>query len=238
MDTPWGGSVFYRAVTASTMEDAQALEDLGEPDGSVAWAGTQTAGRGRQGRTWTDGGSSLLFTVYWKPSRFRELSFAPSLTVGLGVCFWLESLDLPPGLPVALKWPNDVYLDGRKLAGILVRRRMSGSGEGSVHAGIGINLRAPFDGSGFRTPPSSLEEAGFTGSPEDALAQLLPHLARALEHPDPRSACEERLWKRGERLELSAGGRAAEPGWVRGLDPQGGLLWEPGSGLQTITFGE
>ena len=230
--------MFYRAVTASTMEDAQALEDLGEPDGSVAWAGTQTAGRGRQGRTWTDGGSSLLFTAFWQPSRFRVLSFAPSLTVGLGLCLWLESLDLPPEFPVALKWPNDVYLASRKLAGILVRRRMSGSGEGSLHAGVGVNLRTPFDHSEFRTPPSSLAEAGLTVAPEAALKGLLPYLAQALDHHDPRSACEQRLWKRGSTIELSVAGRPAEPGRIVGIDAEGRLVWETSSGLQTVSFGE
>ncbi len=238
MNTPWGGTVFYRPVTASTMDDAQELEDLGEPDGSVAWAGTQTAGRGRQGRTWTDGGSSLLFTVFWHPARFRVLSFAPSLTVGLGVCLWLETLSLPPEFPIALKWPNDVYLASRKLSGILVRRRMSGSSEGSIHAGLGINLKSPFGVPEFRTPPVSLAEAGAAFAPEAALTGLLPYLAQALDHPDPRSACEERLWKRGQSIELSVAGRPPASGTVLGLDAQGCLLWETADGVQTMAFGE
>ena len=238
MNTPWGGLVFYRAVTDSTMDDAQDLEDLGEPDGSVAWAGTQTAGRGRQGRSWTDGGASLLFTAFWQPSRFRVLSFAPSLTVGLGLCLWLESLGLPSEFPVALKWPNDIYLGHRKLAGILVRRRMSGSGEGSVHAGVGVNLRSPFGAPDFRTPPVSLAEAGLTPTPEAALKNLLPYLAQALDHDDPRAACEQRLWKRGTTLQLSAAGQPTAPGIVRGIDAEGRLLWENAAGLQTVSFGE
>lgn len=236
MTTPWGGTVFYRPVTASTMEDAQELEDRGEPDGSVARAGTQTAGRGRQGRAWNDGGDALLFTAFWHPSRFRAVSFAPSLTVGLGVCFWVESLELGPRFPVSLKWPNDVYLGGRKLAGILVRRRFSASSEGSIHAGVGVNLRAP-EGSGFRTPPVSLAEAGRALTAEEALAGLLPCLARALDHADPRQECERRLWKRGSTLELSLDGTPAS-GVVHGLDEQGRLLWETGAGLQTVSFGE
>ncbi len=238
MNTPWGGTVSYRPVTASTMDDAQELEDWGQPDGSVAWAGTQTAGRGRQGRTWADGGSSLLFTVFWKPSRFRVLSFAPSLTVGLGLCLWLESLPLPSEFSVALKWPNDVYLGDRKLAGILVRRRMSSTGEGSVHAGIGVNLRSPLGIQEFRTPPVSLAEAGLTPTPEAALKNLLPYLALALDHADPRGACEERLWKRGRTLELSASGHPPAPGTVLGIDAQGCLLWETAAGVQTVAFGE
>jgi BirA family biotin operon repressor/biotin-[acetyl-CoA-carboxylase] ligase len=190
------------------------------------------------GRTWTDGGSSLLFTAFWNPSRFRVLSFAPSLTVGLGLCLWLESLGLPEEWPIALKWPNDVYLANRKLAGILVRRRMSGSGEGSIHAGIGINLRTPFDASEFRTPPASLADVGLSSSPEATLQQILPYLAQALDLADPRAACEQRLWKRGATIDLSVAGRAAEPGLVRGIDGTGRLEWETASGVQTVAIGE
>jgi BirA family biotin operon repressor/biotin-[acetyl-CoA-carboxylase] ligase len=221
------------------MDDAQELEDLGQPDGSVAWAGTQTAGRGRHGRTWTDGGgSSLLFTAFWHPARFRVLSFAPSLTVSLGLCLWLESLALPQEFPVALKWPNDVYLADRKLAGILVRRRMSGAGDGSIHAGVGVNLRSPFGAPEFRTPPVSLAEAGITPTPEAALKNLLPYLAQALDHPDPRGACEERLWKRGRTVELSVAGLPPAPGTVLGINDEGCLLWETAAGVQTVAFGE
>jgi len=220
------------------MDDAQALEDAGWPTGSLAWAGYQTAGRGRhRGRTWVaEPGSSLLFTLYWGPEAFAVPSFAPSLTVGLGLCRWLESFSGSEG-SVALKWPNDVYWEDRKLAGILVRRRLTASGPGSVHAGIGINLTRPPE-AGFRTAAAALCDLGPSLSPAEALEGLLPYLASALADLDPRGACEQRLWRRHLDLSLTLPDDSVRSGLVRGLDPSGGLLLEGPSGLEVVNSGE
>lgn len=236
--TPWGGRIVYRPVTGSTMDDAQALEDAGVPEGSVAWAGYQTAGRGRHtGRTWrAEAGQGLLFTAYWNPERFAHPSFAPSLVVGLGVCLWLESLGLSASAPVALKWPNDVFWGDRKVAGILVRRRITSRG-GSLHAGFGINLRTPA-GEEFRRPVTSLADAGVELSAELALAGLLPYLAQALAFTDAHALVVQRLWKRGEVIEVSLPERATVLGRVSGLTPEGALLLETEAGLFAIVSGE
>jgi BirA family biotin operon repressor/biotin-[acetyl-CoA-carboxylase] ligase len=237
--TPWGGRTEYRSTTSSTMDDAQALEDSGAPDGSLVQAGFQTAGRGRYpDRSWVSApDENLLFTVYWSPNRFRVPEFAPSLTVGLGLCLWLEALDLGPRAPVSLKWPNDVYLGDQKVAGILVRRRWTAGGPRSVHAGIGVNLKPTLDPSGFRTPAANLADFGFRQSPAEALDGLLHALAVALDHPDPRGACESRMWRRGADLELNLpGGR--DHGVVVGLDPEGQLVWDTPRGRQTVSSGE
>lgn len=236
--TPWGGSIHYRATTTSTMDDAQALEDEGAPDGSLVWAGEQTAGRGRHpGRTWNAApGASLLFTVFWRPSRFRVPDFAASLTVGFGVCLWLESLGLGAEHRISLKWPNDVYLGDRKLAGILVRRRLS-SGLGSVHAGIGINLLPPV-ADAYRTTPTSLAEAGRSLAPDEALVGLLPFLAAALDHPEPRSQCAARLWRRGQPLTLSFPDGRSASGIPRDLADDGALIWDTERGREVLSSGE
>lgn len=236
--TPWGGRYSYRASTTSTMDDAQILEASGEPDGSLAWAGFQTAGRGRHaGRRWSaQPGASLLFTVYWAPTRFQDPGFAASLTVGLGVCLWLESLGLSSDFPVSLKWPNDVYLADRKVAGILVRRRIDGPG--TVHAGIGVNLLPPEVQGEFRTPPGSIFEAGVECTPAQALEGLLPFLAQALDHPDPQTACAQRLWKAGQTLSLVLPDGSRRTGTVKGLDGTGSLLLEGEAGVEVIHSGE
>jgi len=238
--TPWGGQVVYRSSTGSTMDDAQALEAQGVPEGSVAWAGFQTAGRGRfPDRVWHSApGANLLFTVYWNPDRFRVPFFAPSLTVGLGLCFWLESLTLPPSIPIALKWPNDVYLADRKVAGILVRRRLGAAGPGSIHAGVGVNLLPSEPRGDFRSPATSLAEVGCRLSPAQALEGLLPALARALAAPDPRSDCVGRLWRQNQELALVLPDGQTRQGLVRGLDEAGGLLLEGAGGLEVLSSGE
>lgn len=238
--TPWGGRIEFRPQTASTMDDAQALEDGGAPDGSLVWAGHQTAGRGRHpGRLWVSApGDNLLFTVFWSPSRFRVPEFAPSLTVGLGVCLWLEEMGLGPGFPVSLKWPNDVYLGDAKVAGILVRRRWTSAGPLSVHAGIGVNLKPPRDSRGFRTEAASLTAAGVTLGPDQALTGLLHALAAALDHADPRRACEQRLWRRNLPLELTSPDGPGRSGIARGLDGWGRLLWDGPEGPEAVSSGE
>lgn len=240
MTTPWGGRAEYVPATSSTMDDAQALEDSGAPDGSLVRAGWQSSGRGRRpDRAWvSDPGHNLLFTIFWAPERFAVPTFAPSLTVGLGVCLWLESLGLDSGFPVGLKWPNDLYLGDRKAGGILVRRRWTASGPGAVHAGIGINLKSPPSGPEYRTAPTSLAEAGVVLGPEEALAGLLHHLAGALAHPDPRSACEARLWHRNQEVDLTLPDGACRRGTVRGLDDAGALVWGRSGVREVLTAGE
>jgi len=223
------------------MDDAQELEDRGEPDGSVAWAGVQTAGRGRHpGRVWHgELSASLTFTVYWHPSQFRVPGFVPSLTVGLGLCLWLEGLGWASTDPVRLKWPNDVYRGDRKLAGILVRQRWNNAGPGRVHAGIGVNLLPPAPTVSLRTPSASVAEGGLDLSPAQALSSLLPALAAALDHPAPRQACEERLWRLGAEMELSLpGDDQPRRGIVRGLDDRGQLVWDRPSGREVVSSGE
>ena len=242
MTTPWGGGVFFQETTSSTMDDARELESRGEPDGSVAQAGYQTSGRGRHaGRVWQAApGQNLLFTVFWNPKRFLVSRFAPSLTVGLGVCLWLEGLALDAAFPVRLKWPNDVYLGDRKVAGILVRQQWGASGGGSIHAGIGINLVPAEDASAYRTPPISVAEVGLLLKPEVALRGVLDGLAEALQCADPRAECEARLWRLAATMELStpdADGHLRR-GLVRGLDEQGRLIWDGPLGVETLSSAE
>jgi hypothetical protein len=76
-------------------------------------------------------------------------------------------------------------------------------------------------------------------TPAEALKTLLPHLAAALDHPDPRGACEQRLWKLGSSLDLTLpDGQVSRTGVVIGLDPSGSLVWEGPGGREVITSAE
>ena len=112
--------------TDSTNERAKELALSGAPHGTLVTAGEQTAGRGRQGRTWTAApGEALLISIV-----LRELRPTLPLTAAVAIC---------EALPVecAIKWPNDIWIDGRKLAGILVEGRPQ---EGWAVLGIGLNV--------------------------------------------------------------------------------------------------
>jgi BirA family biotin operon repressor/biotin-[acetyl-CoA-carboxylase] ligase len=128
----------FRSV-GSTNTVARELAEAGAPHGTVLTADEQTAGRGRQGRVWTAApGTALLYSAIVSPLGERH-PLLP-LAVPLAVCEAAERLR--PGVECMVKWPNDVHLDGRKLAGILIEARPQ---EQWAVVGVGMNLTIPQD---------------------------------------------------------------------------------------------
>lgn len=123
----------YR-LTDSTNARARELVEAGAPGGTVVTASEQTAGRGRQGRSWTaPPGKALLYSVVLRPLDQRHLLLP--LTVPLAVCETAEQLE--PEVECQVKWPNDIWVDGRKLAGVLIEAKPQ---DGWAVIGIGLNL--------------------------------------------------------------------------------------------------
>lgn len=126
----------FRSV-GSTNTVARELAEAGAPHGTVVTADEQTAGRGRQGRTWTAApGTALLYSAIVSPLGERH-PLLP-LAVPLAVCEVAERLRL--GVECKVKWPNDIHLDGRKLAGILIEARPQ---DQWAVVGVGMNLTIP-----------------------------------------------------------------------------------------------
>lgn len=116
-------------VTDSTNSRARELVESGAPGGTVVTAREQTAGRGRQGRVWTaPEGKALLYSAILAPLDERHLLLP--LSVPLAVCGAAEALR--PDAECQVKWPNDVWLEGRKLAGILIEARFPSQDSASV----------------------------------------------------------------------------------------------------------
>lgn len=123
----------YR-VTDSTNARARELVEAGAPGGTIVTAAEQTAGRGRQGRSWTaPPGKALLYSAVLRPLDERHLLLP--LAVPLAVCETAEQL--APGIECKIKWPNDIWLDGRKLAGVLIEAKPQ---DGWAVIGVGLNL--------------------------------------------------------------------------------------------------
>jgi BirA family biotin operon repressor/biotin-[acetyl-CoA-carboxylase] ligase len=121
-------------VTDSTNARARELVEAGAPHGTVVTADEQTAGRGRQGRNWTaPAGKALLYSAVLRPLDERHLLLP--LAVPLAVCEAAE--ELQPGVECAIKWPNDVWVEGRKLAGVLIEAKPQ---DGWAVIGVGLNL--------------------------------------------------------------------------------------------------
>jgi BirA family biotin operon repressor/biotin-[acetyl-CoA-carboxylase] ligase len=212
-----GSPRVHHRLTDSTNERARELAALGAPHGTLVTADEQTAGRGRQGREWTaPPRSAVLMSLV-----LRELEDALPLAAAVAVC---------EALPVAamIKWPNDVWIDGEKVAGILAEGR---PGEGWAVLGIGLNVSShPPD-----LPATSLRAHGEEGSVEDVLAALLPELDRWLRAPlaDVLAAWRSRDALLGETVRWQDGS-----GTGAGVDESGALLVETGSGRVALNAGE
>ena len=125
----------YRSV-GSTMDVAWELAEAGADHGTAVVAGAQTRGRGRFDRTWVSApGESLLTSVVLRPNA----SIAPLLTV-IGALAVRDAVRELCGLACAIKWPNDVHVAGRKLAGVLAEGRTDTNGAGVAVLGIGLNV--------------------------------------------------------------------------------------------------
>ncbi len=166
----FGKPYLYEPECESTQ---QLLLGSGLPEGAVAATDHQTAGRGRLGRTWTEpAGTSVLASVLLRPPaerRLPELSLVAALAVA-------ETVELAVVLAAQVKWPNDVMLNRRKVAGIL-----SELSDGTVVVGIGINVNQTRDQLALDAPtePGSLRTAtGTTYDRAPLLGSLLGRLER------------------------------------------------------------
>ena len=209
-------------ATTSTNDRARALAHAGAPHGTLVTAGEQHAGRGRQGRTWSaPPGRALLLSLV-----LRDPPALLPLAAGLAVAE-------VAGPAAALKWPNDVLIDGRKVAGILAEGRPD---EGWAVLGIGVNVALRID----ELPPELHDTAGTLGlTPTDlepTLARLLAALERVLtlEASTLLEAYRTRDALRGHEVAWS-GGR----GMAAGIDGAGRLVVElVGGGRTALSAGE
>lgn len=209
-------------ATTSTNDRARELAQAGAPHGTLVTAAEQTAGRGRQGRTWTaPRGSALLLSVVLRD---------PPTLLPLAAALAVAEI---AGARAQIKWPNDVLLDGRKVAGILAEGRPQ---DGWAVLGIGLNVALRIQD----LPPELHDTAGTLGlEPADlepTLERLLAGLERtlALDEETLLEAYRARDALRGREVSWATGrGRAA------GIDGEGRLVVElPEGGRTALSAGE
>jgi BirA family transcriptional regulator, biotin operon repressor / biotin---[acetyl-CoA-carboxylase] ligase len=217
----------------STNTELMRRAPAGRPDRVLLIAQRQTAGRGRLGRGWHGAvGDSLTFSL--------GLPLAPADWSGLSLAVGVALAEaLHPR--IALKWPNDLWLEDRKLGGILIETASFAATPGPRYAviGVGVNLRRP-PATGLATAPASLDELLPGAAAGEVLARLAKPLVEAvggfesLGFEPFRLRFEARDALRGRPVTLSDGSQ----GTACGLTDAGGLLVHTAAGMTTITSAE
>ncbi|WP_338591116.1 bifunctional biotin--[acetyl-CoA-carboxylase] ligase/biotin operon repressor BirA [Shewanella khirikhana] len=209
--------------------------------GDVCIAEHQSAGRGRRGRKWVSPyGSHLYFSLFWRLTDGMSKAMGLSLVVGCSLARVLADLGVDN---IGLKWPNDVYLDGRKLAGILVEMKGQADSNCELIIGIGVNMAMPgAQGEAIDQPWADLQGVAMPGKTEFAIKlqrQLQADLT--LFEREGLAAFVER-WQQADLfinkpVNLMMADKV-EAGVCRGIDTQGGLLLEVAGEIKSFIGGE
>jgi BirA family biotin operon repressor/biotin-[acetyl-CoA-carboxylase] ligase len=244
-----GTSFRYFPTTGSTNDIAAALAEegnAGDIEGAVIIADEQTAGRGRRGRRWfSPPGSGLYVSLVLTPGRAcvdgpRSTSL---LTLAAGVAL-AEAVKAATGLSMDLKWPNDLHVSSRKLAGILAEA-VSGQAASPIILGYGINVSPAAYPPELRDRATSLETE--LGRPVDRASLLVETLAamgrRYADLLDGRFDAILDAWRANAPASLGARiswttGSGPHEGVTAGLDDRGALLVKIGDRIERIIAGE
>jgi BirA family biotin operon repressor/biotin-[acetyl-CoA-carboxylase] ligase len=257
LHNPFGGPIYHEEIVSSTMDISRVLAANGEPSGTVIIADFQEKGRGRQNRQWkTEKGQSLIFTIFFNYADFSSVPKALTLRAGLAVALAIE--DFFPDLAgiAEIKWPNDVMLKSKKIAGILVETTAVvpttaestafENGSANVFIGIGVNLLQRDFPEDLRGKAGSLLSV-FT---EEFLGREMPAIFAANDVPllllerilvflhseitasesSWKTALEKRLYKRGEAVVFADGAADSQKlvkGRFFGIEETGELLLIP-----------
>ena len=231
---PDGWTLVALDTVGSTNDEAAQLADAGAPEGTVVWSREQTGGRGRRGRVWASPVGNLYTSTILRPDcpaqRAAELGFAAALAVADIV---------PAGREVRVKWPNDVLVDGGKIAGILLESAIGQTGQVQhVVAGIGVNV-----GFAPRLPEMRYPGSALGGSVEAGLEKLAAALAARLAEwrregfETVRAAWLAKAGPLGAEVDVKLG-EGLVRGRFAGLDREGALLLDTATGPRKIVSGE
>jgi BirA family biotin operon repressor/biotin-[acetyl-CoA-carboxylase] ligase len=240
----WGlPAVHLFARAGSTNDIARALAEAGAPEGTAVLADEQTAGRGRSGRPWSSPpGVGVWLSIVLRPDALASPGLLPIL-VGLAAADALDPFVRPA--TVAIKWPNDLHLAGRKLAGILCEGSWDGVRPGSVVAGIGINVLHSIDDF-----PAELHDvatsmrivAGWSPPRGEVAGAVAAAILRRVSRPPAEldgallDALRGRDALLGKRVRVT--GAEAVTGMAMGITPAGALLVRtPAGTLRTVRSG-
>lgn len=231
-----------RETVGSTNDEAKALARDGAEAGIVLWSLEQTSGRGRSGHAWSSPRGNLYASVILRPACSAEeaaqLGFVTALAVGDAVAELARCRG-----PLACKWPNDVLLGGRKIAGILLESEIGRDGQVTfLIVGLGVNLASAPSNTEFRA--TSIAAEGVPAPPpEAALDTFLRHFDRWARRWQQQGFAPVRQEWRERAFALGGQIRARlETATLQGrfvdIDQQGALLLETGGEVRRISAGD
>ena len=215
----FGNPRHHRRSLDSTNDLAREFAAVGAPQGTVVTAEEQVAGRGRQGRSWTaPAGKALLYSAIVRPLEQRHLVLP--LAAPLAVA---EAAEDVADVSCAIKWPNDVWIEGRKCAGVLIEARPQ---DGWAVIGVGLNVAIEPDEfpEELRETATSLDADATVDAALEALNDSLTRWTRA----DPQevlAAFRDRDALRGQEVSWADGSGVAD-----GVDERGNLIVETPDG--------
>jgi BirA family biotin operon repressor/biotin-[acetyl-CoA-carboxylase] ligase len=196
-----GRAIHYFPECASTNELARNLAQRGEPEGALVITDYQSAGRGRMSRSWqAPAGSSLLFSLLLRPPIAPDRALQAAMAASLGA---VDGIRRECGLEARLKWPNDIFIGGKKTGGMLSELGLNGEVLDYVVIGIGLNVN--FDPRGMEGIPSSA-------------TSLFLQLGRALTRASLLRAILESMEPRYRKVR---GGESLCAEWARALETIG-----------------
>ncbi|MEJ6643010.1 MAG: biotin--[acetyl-CoA-carboxylase] ligase [Akkermansiaceae bacterium] len=225
----WAGKIIFLPECGSTNDEARRLALKGAAHYSLVLTELQTSGRGRRGQAWTcPQGEGLAFSMIMRPKAAPALWSRHALAAGLALAESLDGL----GLSAGVKWPNDVWVDGKKICGILVE-----AGADFVIVGVGLNINVPAFPEGLAHPATSIAlETGGPVSREEVLISVLQRLRVRLDQidtgfPELMKAWSTRCVLTGNDIELESNGQIMT-GRMEGISANGELLLRTPAGLK------
>ncbi len=233
----YGRSLDVRGTTGSTNDDARAAADSGAVDGHTVVADTQTAGRGRLGRPWSSpSGSGLYFSIVARTG--LDAAHLPPLTLAVGLAL-AEVAEKHAGRHARVKWPNDVWIDRKKVAGILIETSTQNHRADFAVIGVGLNVGAREWPEDLQPIATSLAEVrGEALDRADVLADALLAIEQWVDRfveqgPTPIiDALDRRLALRGEQVSVDG-----VQGELLGVAPTGALRVRTADGVREVMAG-
>jgi BirA family transcriptional regulator, biotin operon repressor / biotin---[acetyl-CoA-carboxylase] ligase len=242
------GCTYWLSQTGSTNDVAAHLAESGAAEGTTVIAEAQTSGRGRYGRAWySPAGAGLYVSIVLRPSSDHALTDRANpvglLTLACGVAL-VEGIRNATGLPVEIKWPNDVVIGRRKLGGILAEAAAQAGALQFITLGFGVNLSVAAYPAELSSRATSLEaETGRTPDRALILAEVLASIAER--YADLRVGRFDAILTAWRRLAPSLPAASVEwdsPGGLlrgraEGIDAEGALLVRIGDRVERVIAG-